>query len=113
MKAMSFMLTTDQVLKRTKDVTRRNGWLKLKSGDRVKAVRKAMGLKKGERQEVLSIIEIVTVTREPLNAITQEDVIREGFPEMTPAAFVDMFCDSHRGVVPSTVITRIEFRYVQ
>lgn len=112
MRAMSFMLTTEQILNRTKTVTRRDGWEKLKPGDRLRAVRKAMGLKKGEHHEVLAILEVVSVTREPLSAITQADVIPEGFPDMTPAGFVDMFCDSHRGVVPSSVITRIEFRYI-
>ena len=106
------MLTTEQIQNRTKTVTRRNGWEKLKAGDHLRGVRKAMGLKKGQRQELLAIVEVVSVTREPLSAITQEDVIREGFHDMTPAGFVDMFCDSHGGVVPSSVITRIEFRYV-
>lgn len=112
MRAISFMLTTQQIKDRTKDVTRRSGWLKLKAGERLRGVRKAMGLKKGERQELLATIEVVSVRRERLSEITPEDVIREGFPDMTPAGFISMFCDSHHGVVPSSEITRIEFRYV-
>ena len=113
MRAISFMLTTQQVQDETKDVTRRNGWINLKAGDRLRGVRKAMGLKKGEKHEVLKIIEVVSVRREPLNAIDQADVIREGFPQMPPADFVTMFCRSHAGVNPETIITRIEFKYVK
>lgn len=113
MRAISFMLTTDQVLAETKDVTRRNGWVNLKPGDRLRGVRKAMGLKKGEKHEVLKIIEVVSVRREPLNAIDRADVIREGFPRRTPAEFVTMFCKSHKGVTPESIITRIEFKYVK
>ena len=50
---MSFMLTTNQIIDETKDVTRRNGWENLKPGDRLRAVEKAMGLKKGEKQRLL------------------------------------------------------------
>lgn len=46
---MSFSITTDQVRNREKNVTRRNGWWFLKSGDIVNAVEKTMGLKKGEK----------------------------------------------------------------
>ena len=112
MRAISFMLTTEQVLARTKDVTRRNGWATLKAGDRMRGVRKAMGLKKGEKHELLAEIEVVSVRRERLDAIDQDDCVREGFPDMTPAGFVNMFCDSHKGVTMSSIITRIEFKYL-
>lgn len=46
--AMSFSHTTDQILNRTKTVTRRLGWENLQPGDRFWAVKKAMGLKRGE-----------------------------------------------------------------
>lgn len=113
MRAISFMLTTQQVLDETKYVTRRNGWVNLKPGDRLRGVRKAMGLKKGEKHDVLKIIEVVSVRREPLKDIDQLDVIREGFSQMSPADFVSMFCKSHKGVNPETIITRIEFKYVK
>lgn len=112
MRAISFMLTTEQILARTKTVTRRNGWVNLKVGDRLRGVRKAMGLKKGEKHELLAEIEVVSARRERLDAIDQADCIREGFPDMTPAGFVSMFCDSHKGVAPSSIITRIEFKYL-
>lgn len=107
---MSFALTKAQLLDGSKTVTRRLGWWgKLKPGDRVLAVEKCMGLKKGERQTVLCEIEVVSVRREPLHAIDQDDVIREGFPHMTPAGFVAMFCH-HMKCKPFHDVTRIEFR---
>lgn len=49
MRIMSFALTEQQLMDGTKTVTRRVGWANLKPGDRLTAVRKAMGLKKGPR----------------------------------------------------------------
>lgn len=112
MRAISFMLTQPQIKARTKDVTRRDGWRNAEPGERLRGVEKAMGLKKGEKHKELAIVEVVSVRRERLDEITQEEVIREGFPDMTPAGFISMFCDSHRGIVPSSLITRIEFKYV-
>lgn len=112
MRNMSFAMTTKQVMEETKDVTRRFGWWFLKPGDRVQAVEKAMGLKKGEKVNPLKIIEVVSTKKEPLSAITQEDVIREGFPEWTPAQFVQMLVNHYR-VDPAKLVNRIEFRYVK
>jgi len=70
-----------------------------------------MGLKKGEKVQRIGEIEIVDVRPERLGDITRKDVIREGFPEMTPAEFVDFFCRFNR-CTPDTVVTRIEFRKV-
>ena len=44
MRNMSFFMTTKQFEDGSKDITRRFGWWNLKPGDRVKAVKKAMGL---------------------------------------------------------------------
>ena len=41
----------------------------------------------------------------------QMEVIREGFPILTPLEFVAMFCE-HMKCAPDTEITRLEFRYV-
>lgn len=118
MRSISFSLTEQQFLAGTKDVTRRLGWLKLKPGDRLKGVRKAMGLKKGEHQVVLGEIEVVSVRREQLRRMTNEsgygrvECAREGFPLMGPAGFVAFFCASHGRCTPETVVTRIEFRRV-
>ena len=112
MRSMSFMLTRETILKRTKTVTRRLGWANLKPGDRLRAVTKAMGLKKGEKQERLAVIEVVLRTRIELSAITQDDVASEGFPGMTPDEFVAMFC-RNMGCQPDTIVNRIEFKYVE
>jgi hypothetical protein len=115
MRNMSFMLTGDQIRARTKTVTRRLGWLALQRGDLIAACRKCMGLKKGERVERLAVLKVISVAREPLIDIDRYDpgeCAAEGFPQMSPAEFVDFFCASHRGCKPSTVITRIEFAYL-
>jgi hypothetical protein len=110
MRNMSFALTTAQVVDGSKTVTRRLGWSFLRPGDQVRAVRKAMGLKKGERVEPLAVLQVVRVTREPLaDGLTPAEVVREGFLNMTPADFVAMFCRTHKGCTPTTVVTRIEF----
>lgn len=110
MRNMSFAMTTDQFKARTKTVTRRFGWWFLKPGDMVCGVEKGMGLKKGEKINRLGVIEIVSIRTEPLNAITQEDVVREGFPDWTPDQFVKMLVDHYR-VDPTKSVNRIEYRY--
>ncbi len=111
MRNMSFAMTTAQFLDGSKDVTRRFGWWFLKPGDRIRAVEKGMGLKKGEKINMLGLIEIVSVRREPLNTITQEDVIREGFPHFTPDQFVDML-RAHYDCQYADLVNRIEFKRV-
>jgi hypothetical protein len=111
MRLMSFMLTPRQVVEGSKDVTRRTRWLNLKANERLQAVRKAMGRKPGEPLDRLCVIEVLDVRREPLDAITADDCRREGFPEMSPAEFVAMFC-KHMGGKPDQVITRSEFKLV-
>lgn len=108
---ISFAMTTAQVNAKTKDVTRRFGWWFLKRGDKLCGVKKAMGLKKGEQIERLCSIEVISVRGEPLDAITQDDVIREGFPDWTPEQFVD-FIVEHYKCPRDKIINRIEFRYV-
>lgn len=109
---ISFAMTTRQVRDKTKDVTRRDGWLNLKAGTILQAVEKAQGLKKGEHVKKLCLIRVVKVSRERLCKITRREVEREGFPGMMKHQFVTMFCEGHKGVEPSTVITRIEFDYL-
>lgn len=108
---MSFALTTEQIRNRTKTVTRRTGWRFLKPGDRVQAVAKSMGLKAGEKAQPLAVLRVESVRREPLSAITNEEVAREGFPDMTDAEFCEFFCE-HNGLVTYPNVTRIEFSYV-
>jgi hypothetical protein len=109
---MSFALTTEQLLDGSKTVTRRTGWRTIKPGARILAVRKAMGLRKGESPQPLAEIEVVSVRRERLGDIDQADVIAEGFPFKTPLDFIRMFCE-HMRVTADTEVTRIEFRVVE
>lgn len=110
---MSFSLTEAAMREQRKTVTRRTGWRFLKVGQIVNACRKCMGLKKGERIEVIGQIEIISVRREPLNAILDEDygASREGFEFMTNADFVAFFLESMGGK-PDQEVTRIEFRHI-
>ena len=112
MRQMAFSLTTAQVRDRSKTVTRRVGWVDLKPGTLIKAVEQGMGLPKGATVNTLAILRVVDVRVEPLNAITADDVVREGFPHLTPDEFVTMFWRSHRGCRYDTPVTRIEFKYV-
>lgn len=108
---MSFALTTEQFRARTKTVTRRRGWHHAKAGDRYRGVEKARGRKPGEPIIELGVIEVVSARRELLNAITEAEVTREGFPGKSPDWFVEMFCAAN-SCHPDEEITRIEYRYV-
>ena len=90
---MSFFLTTAQVLRQEKTVTRRGvvTWTALKAGDKLVAIEKGQGLKAGDGHTVLALLEVVSVRVEPLDAITADDCAREGFPGITPAEFVTFF----------------------
>ena len=122
MRNMSFALTTSQIQDGSKDVTRRLGWLQLKPGDLIRPVRKCMGLRPGEKiQPLRDPVRVVSVRRERLDLMTADldygidEVRREGFanhPEYGwPSTWVEMFCATHKGCTPSTIITRIEFTY--
>lgn len=119
---MSVALTKDQVRARSKTVTRRMGWWEdkngkrmLKPGIRLTLCEKVQGRRLGDVVEPLvriTDVEVVSVRREPLWGITGDDVVAEGFPDLTPAEFTEFFCDSHKGCQPDTVVTRIEWRYL-
>jgi hypothetical protein len=111
-KNMSFMLTVDQFRNQTKDVTRRRGWGNLKPGDVLMGCEKCMGLKRGEKIKRLGLIRIISTRPEQLDSITQEEVIREGFPNKIPSDFVVMFVLSHKGTSPSSTVNRIEYEYL-
>lgn len=107
-RSMSFHLTERAFVTGLKTVTRRLGWLDAREGDRLMAVRKAMGLRKGEKQHPLGPIRVVSVRRERLDTITAEDVRREGFEDMSPEEFVAFFCKANK-CEPGALVTRIEF----
>lgn len=108
---MSFALTTEQFKNKTKIVTRRTGWKFLKRGDVVMGCKKCMGLKPGEKLERLGLIRITDVRREPLDFITDDDVVREGFPCMNARDFIEMFV-KHIGGTPRQEVTRIKYEYL-
>ncbi|WP_236723792.1 MULTISPECIES: hypothetical protein [Mycobacterium] len=108
---MSVALTTDQVRRQEKTVTRRVGWRMLKPGDLVTLCPKVRGRRAGEALERIVTVEIVSTRREQLNAITPNDVLAEGFPGVAPAEFVEFFTSTHSGVTPETEVTRIEWTY--
>ena len=126
---MSVALTEAAVVERRKTVSRRLGWRTLTPGTPLTLVRKSMGRHNrvtGITEPLVRIaeVEVVSVRRERLDAITYDDVIREGF---TPAdlalwrsdnehdlslasRFVAYFCE-HMRCEPSTEVTRIEWAY--
>jgi hypothetical protein len=108
---MSVALTEEQVRRREKTVTRRLGWLFLKPGDRLTLCRKVMGRKKGEPLVRIAEVEVVSVRRELLSAISAADVAYEGFMRYNRAQFIAFFCGAMK-VTPDTVVTRIEWRYL-
>ena len=108
---MSFALTTEQVRRREKTVTRRLGWWFLNPGDILTAVEKARGLRKGEKIRPICRIRIVSTRKEPLSAITQDDVGREGFGTASRKWFIEMFCQTH-GCRSNDEVNRIEFEYI-
>lgn len=111
MRNMSFSMTTEQARSRQKTVTRRQAWWNLKPGTLIQQVEKGMGLKKGEKVKRIHVIRILHARPEPIQAITQDDVIKEGFPDWTPEQFIAFYC-KHHGLKPEQYTNRIEFEYV-
>jgi hypothetical protein len=82
-------------------------------------VEKAMGLKKGEKIVPLCDIRIISVRREPLNAMTEDmaygavELQKDGHPFglTCPALFVERLCQGTKHK-PSDLITRIEYEYL-
>lgn len=109
MRMISFQKTLPQFQDGSKTVTRRMGWKYLKEGELLMGVEKAMGLKKGEKINKLGIIQVVSTRWEPIGDITQEDVIREGFPDWTPEQFIKFFCDFNK-CKRTDLVNRIEFQ---
>lgn len=111
MRNMSFKLTEAAMRQRSKTVTRRLGWRFAEPGMRVRAVRQCRGLKRGEKVEPICVIMFMQVSLEELWQIDQTECDWEGFPELRPDEFVQMFCRAMR-CKPETMVTRIAFTYV-
>ncbi len=105
---------------------------KKKPGEILQGIERAQGIKKGEHVVKLDQIVILEVTREPLDDIIRSPVrgvpeiirwkliatpiltemVLEGFPELTPVQFVELFCRINKKCTPRTEITRVLFDYV-
>lgn len=124
---MSVSLTSEAVRERRKTQTRRLGWTFLKPGDRLTLCEKVQGRRRKdgtvEPLVRLAEVEVVSVRRERLWDITDEDVAREAvnpdwFEEHdsetgqpTRAAWVQWFCEQ-MDVRPDDWVTRICWRYL-
>jgi hypothetical protein len=113
MRRMSFSATLAQMRDRSKTVTRRKAttWRGLKKGDELYAIEKGQGLAKGERQVIIALIRVVSNRVEQLDAITPEDVAKEGFPGMGRIEFIQLF-ERLNGGDDFQLVRRIEFEHV-
>ena len=115
---MSVAYTEDAVRARTKTVTRRAGWSYLHPGDRLTLCRKVMGRRKGEPLVRVAEVEVVDVRRERLDRMLTDldygaaEVILEGFPDLTPQAFVSRYFLDAQGIAPEALVTRVEWGYL-
>ena len=112
MRNMGFRTCPEQIRNRTKTVTRRLGWDFLNPGDILQACERCLGLKKGETTTKLTKIRVVSIRSQPLNQISQEDVIKEGYPDWTQEDYIQHFCKTFK-VKPTTTVNRIEFEYLE
>ena len=111
MRNMSFSMTTDQMRRKAKTVTRRMVWKNLEIEDRVRAVVKARGLRKGETVEPIGVIKIESLWWEPLRDITDADVVREGYHNEGRDWFIEKFCKAMK-CTPLTMVHRIGFAHL-
>lgn len=122
---MSVTLTKEAVVGRRKTETRRAGWLHARPGEVLDLCEKVMGRRKGDPLIRLARVRITSVTREPLNRITDAAVDREGFtsldlgpwmldaasPGALARAFV-RFYGEHMGALPEDEVTVITWEYL-
>ncbi len=111
---MSFAMTVEQMRARRKTVTRRHTAKHVAEGDLILAVEKARGVRVADRVSI-AVIRVLSVRRETLGMITPAECILEGFPELSPREFVQLYLKGN-GIsprVPLTEIetTRIEFKF--
>ncbi|MEN0071277.1 MAG: hypothetical protein AAGC63_09735 [Propionicimonas sp.] len=130
---MSVSFTEQAVVERRKTVTRRKGWWLdsrgrrlLNPGDHLTLCRKVMGRKPGEPLVRLAEVEVVDVRRHRLDLLIptvpidslwgatwcRKEMVREGFPGMDPAEFVQRFFVDAQHMAPNAEVTRIEWRYL-
>jgi hypothetical protein len=66
---------------------------------------------RGQRARGLAVVELLHAFHIPLTATSSSEVEREGFPGMTPAAFIERFCQAQH-CEPSARVARLEWRYL-
>lgn len=128
---MSVALTEPAVRARRKTETRRLGWVNLSPGVELDLCRKVMGRKADEPLVRIARVQVTEVHREPLRAITDEQVYAEGFTDEdmatapwggstpyrrdelnTPRQWFLLFFAHHMKATPETPVTRIVWRYL-
>lgn len=94
---MACSLTVGSVEAGVKTVTRRHPdtWAAIRPGQMLTLIEKGMGLPKGSTQRVLADVQVVANDVVALGDITQAECIAEGFPDLGPAEFIEMWCRSH------------------
>ncbi len=113
----SFAMTKDQYRNQTKTVTRRLGWRFAQVGDMTNGCEKCQGLVRGEKIVVMGQHRFTNLRWERLDRMIDEpeygqaECIKEGFPEMTPGEFVDMFCKANK-CKSDIEVHRMEFEYL-
>lgn len=43
----------------------------------------------------------------------QDECRREGFPHMSPEAFVDFWCSGHKKTTPASIVNRLQFIHIE
>lgn len=111
---MSFALTVPQMKAKLKTVTRRHSARNIEVGDLFLAVEKARGVRREDRKSI-AVIRAVSVRRETLGDVTEKECALEGFPELSPAQFIEMYLKgnsiSRRLPLEQIECTRIEFKF--
>jgi hypothetical protein len=113
-KRMSCFLTKQAVIDRIKTRTSRDPetWVDTKLGDLITLIEQGQGLKKGQKQVVLTTVRCTANYLEPLGAITQADVAAEGFPEWIPAQFV-AFYNHEKGGTLGQIVRVLRWKYLE
>ena len=107
---------------RTKTVTRRVNWTDVKVGEVLCAQERSASGHAEDPGVPIATIRVVDVRFEPLRRIIDDleygldECRKEGFGEdpvlYHPSAYIEYFRQAYSGCTPDTVITRIEFEYV-
>ena len=105
--------TIKQIHNAASTVTRRFGLWKIKPGTKLWAIEKGRGLKKGQKVVRICMIRIVSAHEEQVQDIRHRpnDLILEGFPDLTTNEFIRLLCKG-TGKNETSPVNRIEFEYI-